>query len=63
MVECEVDEAGRDGDVCDVSDPELVGAVDLEVPGDIGIDRTVVIAVGGGDVAARPFSGSDRSPA
>ena len=48
----EVDEAAEDGDVGQIGNPELVRAIDLALPGAIGEDRFVMIAVGGGDEAA-----------
>ena len=52
----DVDEAGGDGDVGQVRHPELVGAVDLEVPRDEREDRPVVVAVGGaGEAPSSPW--------
>lgn len=51
----QIDEAGAYGDIGDIPDPELVGSVDLEIACDIGVNRTVVIAVGRRDVAAFPL--------
>jgi len=53
--EREIDEAGRDGDIGDVRDPELVGPMNLEPLGDIRKDRTVMVAVGRDDIAPPPF--------
>lgn len=39
--------AGGDGDIGEICHPELVGTVNLEVPGDERIDRSVMVAVGG----------------
>ena len=47
----EIDEAGRDGDIGDVGDPELVRPVRRHVLGKIREDRPVMVAVGGGDKA------------
>jgi hypothetical protein len=47
----EIDEALSDRDVGEVRHPELVGAMDLEVPHDEGVDRPVMVAVGGADEA------------
>ena len=44
----QIDEAGRDGDVGDVGDPELVRARRHYVLGQVREDRPVVVAVGGG---------------
>jgi hypothetical protein len=51
----EIDKASRDGDVGDVGDPELIGHCRHNVLGNVGKDRTLVIAVGDGDkTPARP---------
>jgi hypothetical protein len=47
-----IGEALDDGDIGDVGDPELVRSVDDQVFGSIGIDRLIVIAVGGRDIPA-----------
>ena len=44
----QIDEAGRDGDVGDVGDPQLVRAGRHYVLGQVREDRPIVIAVGGG---------------
>ena len=44
----QIDEAGRDGDVSDVGDPELVRTRRQHVLGKVGKDRPVMVAVGGG---------------
>ena len=43
----QVDEAGRDADVRDIADPELIGAGWAEATGKVGKDRTIVVAVRG----------------
>jgi hypothetical protein len=43
----QIDEAGRDGDVGDVGDPELVGSCQHNVFRQVGEDRPVMVAVGG----------------
>ena len=50
----DVSEAFDDGDIRYVRDPELVRPVDRQVFGAIGIDRLVMVAVGGGDIAPAP---------
>src|SRR5208337_2616352 len=44
---CQVDEAGRDANVRDIADPELIGAAWAEATGKVGEDRPVVVAVRG----------------
>ena len=44
----QIDEAGRNGDVSDVGDPELVRAHRQHVLGQVGEDRPIMVAVGGG---------------
>jgi hypothetical protein len=44
---CQVDEAGRDANVRDIADPELIGAAWAEATGKVGEDGTVVVAVRG----------------
>src|SRR3546814_7892837 len=48
----DVDEAGRDRDIGNVRHPELVRAGEGHVPGSIGEDRAIVIAVRRRNVAA-----------
>ena len=43
----QVDEAGRDANVRDIADPELIWAAWAEATDKVGEDRTIVIAVGG----------------
>lgn len=51
----QIGEAGRNGDVGDVTDKELVRAVNLVVQRHVRVDRAVVIAVRGRDVSALRF--------
>ena len=48
----EIDEAAQDPDVGDVGDPQLIGAIGVDVLGAVGEDRPVVAAVGGPHEAA-----------
>src|SRR5208337_1407504 len=55
-----IGEALDDGDVRYVRNPELVGPVDRQLSGSIGIDRLIMIAVGRRDVAAAVGAAEDR---
>ena len=48
----DVDEAADHGDVGQIRDPELVGPIRHDVPGQVREDRALVVTVGGRDVAA-----------
>jgi hypothetical protein len=48
----DIDKAIDDGDVRYVRNPELVGPVDRQLSGSIGIDRLIMIAVGRREVTA-----------
>ena len=55
MINAIIGEAGGDGDVGQVRDPELVWAMNLELPpGHERMDRAIVIAVGGADEPPSP---------
>ena len=42
---CQVDEAGRDTDIRDIADPQLIGTGRVKATGKVRKDRTVVVAV------------------
>jgi hypothetical protein len=50
----DIGEALVDGDIGYVRNPELVGSVNRQLSGSIGIDRLIMIAVGRRDVTAPP---------
>ena len=52
---CQVDEAGRDTDIREIADPQLIGAGWAEATGEVGEDRTIIVAVRG---AYEPAQGS-----
>jgi hypothetical protein len=49
---CYIDKAGRNRDVAQIGDPELVRTIERHVVREIGKVQTVVVAVGGDDEAA-----------